>query len=315
MQCLLCLGEKCEDYSSCHSGAVLCSLCSCWSDGGCHHSDVRDGVVLRDDLSYVCLDCLTKKGDEFTDSLFSVHDQGEMGDDAGDNFETALDLYVSCSYYGLSDVVAAFEQHCKGSVSIIHVNIVSLSKNLYKLENFLTQVVYAPDIIAINETRIKYSVPNIYYVNLQGYKFIHADTHKNAGGVGLYVKNCTDIIILNKRQIKNCDCETLWVEIKLNNKKYAVGVIYRHPDPSFKTFSEELFSFLHKLNDQKYVYFVCGDFNINLMHYSKVKCVTDYVDILHSLSCKLLIDKPTRITKHSTTLVGSEVVGYCRGPY
>ena len=36
------------------------------------------------------------------------------------------------------------------------------------------------------------------------------------------------------------------------------------------------------------------------MHYSKVKCVTDYVD---SLSCKLLIDKLTRITKHSTTLI------------
>jgi len=39
------------------------------------------------------------------------------------------------------------------------------------------------------------------------------------------------------------------------------------------------------------------------MHYSKVKCVTDYVDMLHSLSCKLVIDKPTRITKHSTTLI------------
>jgi len=57
---------------------------------------------------------------------------------------------------------------------------------------------------------------------------------------------------------------------------------------------------LHVLNDEKYTYFVCGNFNINLMHYSKVKCVTDYVDML---SCKLLIDKPTRITKHSSTLI------------
>ena len=93
----------------------------------------------------------------------------------------------------------------------------------------------------------------------------------------------------------------LWIEIKLNNKKYAVGVIYGHPDPNFKTFSEELFNILHVLNDKRYI--LCGDFNINLMHYSKVKCVKDYVDMLHSLSCKLLIDKPTRITKHSTTLI------------
>ena len=68
-----------------------------------------------------------------------------------------------------------------------------------------------------------------------------------------------------------------------NNKKYAVGVIHRHPDPNFKTFSEELFSILHELNDKKHTYFVCGDFNINLMHDSKVKCVTDYVDMLHSV--------------------------------
>ena len=146
-------------------------------------------------------------------------------------------------------------------------------------------------------------MPFIHNVNLQGYKFIHVDTHKNAGGVGLYMKNCIDFIILNKLQIKNCDFEILWIEIKLKNKKYAVGVIYRHPDPNFKTFSEKLFGILHELNDKKYTYFVCGDFNINLMHYSKVKCVTDYVDTLHSLSCKFLVDKPTTITKYSTTLI------------
>jgi len=66
---------------------------------------------------------------------------------------------------------------------------------------------------------------------------------------------------------------------------------------------EELFSILHELNDKKHTYFVCGGFNINVMHYSKVKCVTGYVDMLHGLSCKLLIHKPTRITKHSTTLI------------
>ena len=70
----------------------------------------------------------------------------------------------------------------------------------YELENFFTWVRYAPDIIAITETRIKYTVPIIYNVNLQGYKFIHVNTHKNAGGVGLYVKNCIDFIVLNKLQ-------------------------------------------------------------------------------------------------------------------
>ena len=48
---------------------------------------------------------------------------------------------------------------------------------------------------------IIYNVTIIYNVNLQRYKFIHVDTHKNAGGVGLYVKNCIDVIILNMLHI------------------------------------------------------------------------------------------------------------------
>jgi len=46
-------------------------------------------------------------------------------------------------------------------------------------------------------------VPSIYNINLLGYKFIHVDTHKIAGGVGPYVNNGIDFIILNKLQIKN----------------------------------------------------------------------------------------------------------------
>jgi len=146
----------------------------------------------------------------------------------------------------------------------------------------------------------------------KGYKFILVVTHKNAGGVGIYVRNCIDFIILNKLQIKNCDCGTLWIEMKLNDEKYAGGVIHRHPDHNFKTFSEELFRILHELNGIKYTYFVCGDFNINLMHYSKVKRVTDYVDVLQSLSCKLLIEKTDRITKHSITHINHIYTNYVK---
>jgi len=158
----LCLNEQCKDYgNSCHSDAVLCSLCNCWPDIDCHHSDVKNQLVLQNDLSYVCLSCLIKKGNDFNNSMFSVHDQVEINGDTRDSVENALDLWVSCSYCNLSDITATFEQHCKDSLSVIHVNIVSLSKNLYKLEKFLTHVRYAPDIIAITETGDQYTVPII----------------------------------------------------------------------------------------------------------------------------------------------------------
>jgi len=91
-----CLSETCkDDRNSCQSDAVWCSLCNCWSDISCHHSDVRNDFVLRNDLSYVCLNCLIKKGNDFNNSLFSVHDQVEISGDTRDYFETALDLCVS----------------------------------------------------------------------------------------------------------------------------------------------------------------------------------------------------------------------------
>ena len=91
-----CLSETCkDDRNSCQSDAVWCSLCNCWSDISCDNSDVRNDFVLRNDLWYVCLNGLIKKGNDFNNSLFSVHDQVEISGDTRDYFETALDLCVS----------------------------------------------------------------------------------------------------------------------------------------------------------------------------------------------------------------------------
>ena len=64
---------------------------------------------------------------------------------------------------------------------------------------------------------------------------------------------------------------------------------------------KKLFQVVDNLNNNKYTFFVCGDFNINLLKYSRDNTVTEYVDVFHSLSCKALISKPTRITEQSST--------------
>ena len=67
-------------------------------------------------------------------------------------------------------------------------------------------------------------------------------TDKNAG-VGLFViEHIIEFLVLNSViNVENEDCQNLRVELKLNQKKYAVGVVYRHPSsstPNFKAFSE-----------------------------------------------------------------------------
>ena len=58
----LCLSEKCKDYgNSCHSDAVLCSLCNCCSDSGCHHSDVKNDFDCKMTCPIFALIVLSKK--------------------------------------------------------------------------------------------------------------------------------------------------------------------------------------------------------------------------------------------------------------
>jgi len=38
--------------------------------------------------------------------------------------------------------------------------------------------------------------------------------------------------------------------------------VYKHPAPNHKEFDEKLFQFVDHLNENKYTYVICGDFNI-----------------------------------------------------
>jgi len=57
------------------------------------------------------------------------------------------------------------------------------------------------------------------------------------------------------------------------------------------------------LSDHKHLYYICGDFNINLGNLEVESNIKDYVNSIISLSCKLLISKPTRVSDHSATII------------
>jgi len=86
----------------------MCSLCNRWPDIGCNLSDVEQEFILQNDLFYVCLSCLIKKGNDFNSSIFSVHNEVEISGDTRDNLKNALDLWVSSGYYNLSDTRMVF---------------------------------------------------------------------------------------------------------------------------------------------------------------------------------------------------------------
>ena len=49
-------------------------------------------------------------------------------------------------------------------------------------------------------------------------------------------------------------------------------------------------------------YFVVGDFNVNLLNV-KERSIQHYLNTLESIGCISLVNKPIRITNHSSTLL------------
>jgi len=99
------------------------------------------------------------------------------------------------------------------------------------------------------------------------------------------------------------EAESLWLEVVLNGKKTVTSVIYRHPAPRYDSFTKELENILHNLNDNKLTYYICGDFNINLLQRESSQQVKNYTNLMLAYNCTQLITRPTRIIDHGATLL------------
>ena len=49
--------------------------------------------------------------------------------------------------------------------------------------------------------------------------------------------------------------------------------------------------------------YLCGDFNINLLNSESHNGTKDFIEMLYSLGLYPLIDRPSRITSNSATLI------------
>ena len=142
-----------------------------------------------------------------------------------DNFRVCTDCSTVCNYLGIHDLNTAFSGMKLNDLSLVHVNIRSLSKNLNKFENMLDRLDRKPDIICITETKLNenivsdpdHSDPKV--INLPNYKFYHTISTTNAGGAGLYVANICTYKVRNDLNICiDGECEAKFIEIITSSK-------------------------------------------------------------------------------------------------
>ena len=97
------------------------------------------------------------------------------------------------------------------------------------------------------------------------------------------------------------ECVTVELAIK-NHTNVIINCIYRTPGSNLDIFCEKI---EHILSDVKVLktIFLCGDLNIDLLKHEHHSNTKHCLDLMYSQGLYPLIDKPTRITDISATLI------------
>ena len=253
----------------------------------------------------------TKRNLEKLTSLYDL-DLFSLNNDNVSNPEE-LFPYIRSKYYSphsFEELKNSLQnKEIEQSFSIFHNNIRSINCNLENLQSQLfDELDFHFDVIGITETKINVpcaekcdSVPKEKIPKITGYNFEHVPTPLAFGGVGLFIDESLDYVILEK----TCTAafQALWIEICHAEKKNIVcGIIYRqHNSPDqflryFETTIESMISSGKKVC-------VLGDANLDLLKSERCQYSNDFLTTL--LSCYLIptIDKPTRVHKNSASLI------------
>uniref|UniRef100_A0A1A8UYZ8 Helentron 4 helitron-like transposon replicase/helicase/endonuclease n=2 Tax=Nothobranchius TaxID=28779 RepID=A0A1A8UYZ8_NOTFU len=120
------------------------------------------------------------------------------------------------------------------------------------------------------------------------------------GGVAIYVQKSFQCKIIDTLAVDEI-MESLTIEIKTKRcKSIVLSCIYRTPDSCMEQYLNIITNIFEKICDKK-CYFVCGDFNIDLMKWNVHKATNDFCNTMFNFGLRPLICKPSRITKDSAT--------------
>ena len=130
------------------------------------------------------------------------------------------------------------------------------------------------------------------------------DRNRNGCGVAVYVRNTINYI--SRTELDADDLETITVEIsKPRSKPFIVNSMYRPPNSTVELFSayEKL---IEKLDSENKEIILIGDFNCDWtgVKSGTMKPQTNKLhEITEAFQFEQMIDKPTRITDHSETII------------
>jgi len=225
------------------------------------------------------------------------------------------DLDADTNYYNtlFNNPVKYYETHDLNNVTpraintipqfLLHLNARSLVKNIGNIITELSLLPNKPSIIAVTET---WASTDNDYLPIPGYTCIlKSRIGKIGGGVGLYLQDQINLTYKLRSDLSLNECtDSLFIQLTNNKQKnIIIGVIYKPPGADVHKFTENLEQLLQKVSKEHRPCYLMGDFNIDLMKQNKHLHTKHFLDTLLAYGFYPLINKPTRITTESITLI------------
>ncbi len=216
-------------------------------------------------------------------------------------------LSINDSYFSSQEFnECIIDNEFSSNLSILHLNIRSLNRNLSNLLLFLDSLKGTLLVIALSETWENSS--NTDLSSIPGYDKISnfSDNNRN-GGVSLFIHQNLKYSVredLKSQTVGMDNFTSAFVEIINEYKrKIVVGVIYRPPGYDVDKFNRDFDLLLVKLNKSRSKFVLAGDYNINLLNSDSHSSTGDFLNNLFSHSCYPTISRPTRLCSTTSTLI------------
>ena len=212
----------------------------------------------------------------------------------------------------LTEPVLPFLMQRKRQFTVLSLNIQSINSKFDSLTAFLSHL-DANDVnfsaICLQDTWLS-SEQDVSIFNIPGYHQIHSGkSASNCGGLFIYLRDKYSFTVTG--QYNQSDLwEGLFIEVQGESLegKLAIGNIYRPPkhnnnNATIGRFTDEISPILASIGKKSSNAIVAGDFNIDLLQINERHKYQKYFDVFVTNGLFPRITLPTRVSKHSCTLI------------
>ena len=321
ISCCIC-HEKCHLRCISSNDEELCTIKTDFNQWFCitcvssalPFNHYEDETEYRDALS--CNDHFDRVLESFSDKVFNPLSSDSKDIDLPlDDLDPDTNFYNDVLYQSTSLCKYYLEESFKKelfnvddakSLSACHVNIRSLQSNFDALKNYFANLQFEFTMFGVTETWLNET--NSDQFSMPGYHFI--ENHRSGrcgGGVGIFLKNYCNFCVRDDLVVFNDYFESVFLEIPNSvfntGKNIIIGVIYRPPGTDMDMFNSEFSNLLDVIKTENKLCYLLGDYNINLLNYDSHELTAGFVNSLYSYGFVPLINRPTRITPHSATII------------